>query len=366
MTNPILTSDLAAIHADLGTKTAKFRDGVVLITGCAGFLGYYFINYFVRYGQELGVKQVIGLDTFLLDRPRWLDQLVTEFPQLLTLQKFDIAKDDLATVPLVDQTTYVIHMASIASPTFYRQYPLETIDANIWGLRQLLDRYRDSAQLKGLLFFSSSEIYGDPDAAHIPTAEDYRGNVSCLGPRACYDESKRFGETLCQIFAETHKMPIRIARPFNNYGPGMRLGDKRLPADMASCIMENRDIVIHSDGTPTRTFCYISDAVTGYLLCLLHNEFDAFNIGIAHPEISVREFAAINARAGAEIMGYRGQVRFEASQDAAYLSHNPQRRCPVIRKAQQELGYAPKVLVEDGVRRYLQFLHYEQQQRASA
>jgi UDP-glucuronate decarboxylase len=247
-------------------------------------------------------------------------------------------------------------MASIASPSFYRQYPLETMDANIWGLRRLLDFYRGSINLEGLLFFSSSEIYGDPDPTHIPTPEDYRGNVACVGPRACYDESKRFGETLCQVFAKKNNMPITVARPFNNYGPGMRLGDKRLPADFATCILNGSDIVILSDGSPTRTFCYISDAVVGYFLCLLHGKFDSFNIGIDKPEISVRQLAEIYKTVGQALMGYEGSVKYEPSNDSEYLTDNPNRRCPVIDKARKILGYAPQVMVEEGVRRYLQFL----------
>ena len=146
-------------------------------------------------------------------------------------------------------------------------------------------------QLKGLLFFSSSEIYGDPAPEAIPTNESYRGNVACLGPRACYDEAKRFGETLCWVFANTLGTPIRIVRPFNNYGPGMALTDSRAPADFGQCVMQNRDITIFSSGAPTRTFCYVADAVAGYFKALLHDRFDAFNIGIEKPEISVRELA---------------------------------------------------------------------------
>src|SRR5262249_24558360 len=157
--------------------------------------------------------------------------------------------------------------------------PLETIDANVWGLRSLLDFYQGKAGLAGLLFFSSSEIYGDPPAEHIPTDEAYRGSVSCTRPRARYDESKPLGGALCSVFARVHGMPITVVRPFNNYGPGMRIDDRRLPADLARSVLDGRDIVILSDGRPTRTFCYVADAVVGYLKCLLHGAFEAFNIG---------------------------------------------------------------------------------------
>ncbi|WP_375779200.1 NAD-dependent epimerase/dehydratase family protein [Bradyrhizobium sp. ma5] len=350
----IVKEDIEHIHA--AVPQGRFAGATVLLTGCAGFLGYYFLQYFTRKAAELGLKQIIAVDTFLLHRPRWLTDLSEEFPAVLRTHTFNIARDDLRTVDGAGAADYVIHMASIASPTFYRQYPVETIDANIWGLRRLLESYRDSDRLKGLLFFSSSEIYGDPAETAIPTDEEYRGNVACLGPRACYDESKRFGETLCYVFSNTYGMPITVARPFNNYGPGMRIDDRRLPADFARCVINRRDIVIFSDGSPTRTFCYVSDAITGYLLCLLHGRYDYFNIGIDGPEISVHNLAEIYQQASLELFGRRGAVVFEISSDSEYLVDNPSRRCPVIKKARNILGYAPKVPVNDGVRHYLSFL----------
>ena len=125
---------------------------------------------------------------------------------------------------------------------------------------------------------------GTPSPEFIPTPENYNGNVAAIGPRACYDEAKRFGETLCYLFAKTYNLPVTIVRPFNNYGPGMRLDDKRVPADFGGAVSENRNITLLSDGTPTRTFCYVSDAIIGYLKALLYAKFEFFNIGIDKPE----------------------------------------------------------------------------------
>jgi len=358
MLNPILEEDLKRIHSSLHQRE-KFRDSVILITGCAGFLGFYITHYFLLYSKELGIKKVIGLDTFLLDKAEWLQQLNAEYSNILSLYSFNIATDNIAEIEGTKDASFVIHAASIASPTFYRQYPIETMDANIGGLRKLLDYYQKQSDLKGFLFFSSSEIYGDPDPSSIPTNEEYRGLVSCHGPRACYDEAKRFGETMCWVYAAKYDMPITVVRPFNNYGPGMRTGDKRLPADFALCILENKDIVILSDGTPTRTFCYISDAITGYLLALLHGKYDYFNIGAEKPEISVRDFAAVYASAGADVFGYSGKVIYGKSDDTEYMTDNPNRRCPVITKARTILGYSPSVGIEAGVERYLKFLKSE-------
>ena len=142
------------------------------------------------------------------------------------------------------------------------------MDANINGLRTLLDyarqRLEAGLEMKGFLFYSSSEIYGDPAPDAIPTPETYRGYVSCTGPRACYDESKRYGETLCVNFAQQHGIPVTAVRPFNNYGPGMKITDGRVIADFFRDALAGRDLVMLSDGSPTRTFCYVSDAITGY------------------------------------------------------------------------------------------------------
>src|SRR2546429_550100 len=146
------------------------------------------------------------------------------------------------------------HAAGIASPMYYRKYPLQTIDANINGLRNLLDYSVRQAERRrpvdGFLFYSSSEIYGDPAPEAIPTPEDYRGNVSCTGPRACYDESKRFGETMCVTFARQYGVPVKIARPFNNYGPGLKITDGRVLPDFARDVLNGRDLVMYSDGAP--------------------------------------------------------------------------------------------------------------------
>ncbi len=331
----------------------KFSSKTILITGCAGFIGYYMVNFFSKYRDILKIQNVICLDNFMLGKPKWMDQF-TEDPFFI-VKKFDIIKDNIQDIEYAQNANYIIHMASIASPTFYRMYPIETLDANIWGLRNLFDFYSNRA-IDGFLFFSSSEVYGDPVASAIPTNEEYYGYVSITGPRSCYDESKRFGETMCMLFSQKYNMPIGVARPFNNYGPGMKLNDKRVPADFMKAIVENKDIQILSNGNPTRTFCYIADAVAGYLKILLHGKYDYFNIGVEFPEISISHLAKIYESAGKEIYGYTGKVSFGQSSDKEYLTNNPQRRCPDIGKARKILGYNPTIDVEEGVRRFMKYV----------
>lgn len=352
----IVAQDLNRIFNGLtDTEKSRFDGSTVLFTGGAGFLGFYFIQFLSHYRKELGIKKIICLDNFQTGEPKWLKDLSEAGG--VELHKFNVITDDIAAVPGAEDADLIYHMASIASPLFYRKYPIETLDANIWGLRRLLDFYCEKP-IRGLVFFSSSEIYGDPDAAHIPTPETYRGNVDCQGPRACYDEAKRFGETMCYLFHQKYNMPITVIRPFNNYGPGMRLNDARVPADFANAVRQNKDIVMFSDGTPTRTFCYISDSITGFLKCIAHagEGFEAFNIGMDKPEISIRKLAEIYAEAGREIFGYTGKLQFGISEDKEYLKNNPNRRCPVIDKARKMLGYDPQVDVEQGVRFFLEYI----------
>lgn len=350
----IKAEDMEYIEVQLsGEEKKKLKGATVLITGCGGFLGYYFMNFFHSKKEILGIRKVIGLDNFMLGRPAWIEELASQ--PGFEIRKFDMIKGSIEEIPGAEEADYIIHMASIASPTFYRKYPIETLDANVWGLRSLLDYYKEK-DIRGFLFFSSSELYGDPDAAHIPTSEEYRGYVSATGPRACYDEAKRFGETMCMLFAQRYHLPIGVARPFNNYGPGMRINDRRVPADFAKAVYEGENIVILSSGSPTRTFCYIADAIVGYLKIMLYGQYDYFNIGMDKPEISVKQLADIYAEAGREIFGYDGKVCYQTSEDKDYLTNNPERRCPVIDKAKQKLNYAPSIMVEDGVRRFLQFI----------
>lgn len=355
MQNRILLEDMSYILNNLtSAEKEKFKGSTIIMTGCGGFLGYYFMHFFCHHAEELQIKKVIGLDNFLTGTRDWLDELDRKNDRLV-LKDFNVITDDIADVEGASEANLIIHGASIASPIFYRIYPEETIDANITGLRRMLDFYK-KRKIDGFLFFSSSEIYGDPFPEFIPTKEDYRGNVATMGPRACYDEAKRFGETLCYIFYNKYDMPISIARPFNNYGPGMNINDKRLPADFAKAVHEDRDLIMYSNGKPTRTFCYIADAITGYLKVLLHGKLDVFNIGIDKPEVSVAEFAELFSRNAKKIYDYSGNVKFEISSDEDYMTDNPNRRCPNIEKAAEILNYEPKIHVDEGVGRYLEFL----------
>jgi dTDP-glucose 4,6-dehydratase/UDP-glucuronate decarboxylase len=352
----VLAGDLELIAARSAEARAALDGAHVLVTGGAGFLGYELVQALLHFGERPAggaPAHVTVWDNFARGVPAWLDALAGS-PRLTVVRR-DVTGALPDDMPEVD---FIVHAASIASPTYYRLHPLETMDANVEGVRRLLDLGRRRAEqgrpLRGLLFFSTSEIYGDPTPGNIPTPETYRGHVSCTGPRACYDESKRYGETLCVTFAQKYGVPVAMARPFNNYGPGLKITDGRVIPDFARDILAGRDVVMRSDGSPGRTYCYVADAVAGYLAILTRGRpGEPYNIGVGGPEVTVAELAAAMTELGRELFGYRGAVVVRPSDDGAYLTDNPARRCPVIAKAQTELGYEPSVSLRDGLRRTL-------------
>jgi dTDP-glucose 4,6-dehydratase/UDP-glucuronate decarboxylase len=358
----LLEEDLEAVCTDLDAELGTMAGSALLVTGGGGFLGYYLVQAALHWnstrGPARGAIDVTVFDNYLRGVPAWLEALRGE-PHLA------LARHDV-TQPLprdMKPFAWVIHAAGIASPMYYRAQPLRCIDANVTGLRNLLDwavASRDAGRpLAGFLFYSSSEIYGDPVADSIPTPETYRGHVSCTGPRACYDESKRFGETLCVTFAQHEGVPVKIARPFNNYGPGLKITDGRVIPDFARDVLAERDIVMLSDGSPTRTFCYATDAITGYYKVLVRGgPGEPYNVGIDRPEISMASLAGVVIETARELFGYPGKVVLGRAAEADYLVDNPNRRCPVIDKAREQLGYAPRVLVDEGVYRSLVWYHH--------
>ena len=343
----VVKDDLERIIKDLENDLLKLGGSRFLIMGAGGFLGFYLVNVLAFWNTKNPDRKTLiyACDNFFRGRPQWLQKL--EESNELVLIEHDI------TQPLPEKLgsfEFIIHAASIASPTFYRKFPIETMDANVNGLRLILDRSVNDKLTKGILYFSTSEIYGDPYKDDIPTPETYRGNVSCTGPRACYDESKRFGETLCVSFSQVHNVPAKIARPFNNYGPGLKITDGRVLPDFCSNIFLNQDIVLLSDGSPTRTFCYVSDAITGYFKILFSGRNgEAYNIGVETPEISMLEFAKKVIKIGSDHFDYKGKLIFGQSSEKEYLTDNPQRRCPIIEKAKIELNYKPKVDIDMGL-----------------
>ena len=344
----ILEEDLIYIHKK-NHKKKFFKKKNILLLGSSGFLGFYFEKYLSKYLENLGIKKLYLADI----------KVKKNIPKnkKIKLVHFDITKEKIEKLKI--KFDIIIHAASIASPVYYRKFPLETADSNVLGIRKILEYSKKYNSKVKILYFSTSEIYGDPDNKNIPTLESYRGNVSCAGPRACYDESKRYSETLCYIYAKYFDVPVVVVRPFNNYGPGLSKDDGRLPADLANSIIQKKKIILYSNGIPTRAFCYIADAIVGFLNALTYKKYEIFNIGNDRQEISVRNLSKLYEKLSMKLFNYKPIIKFKKHKDKNYLKDNPQRRCPDIQKARKLLKFEPSISLKKGISNYLLYLKNE-------
>ena len=314
-----------------------FSNKCILITGANGFIGKYFIDVFTEYNKFL--KKPIKLTAIDIT----FKKNVYYKNKNLSVLKKDVSKK----LKINKKIDIIIHAAGIASPFYYRQKPLETLDVTINGTRNLLNIAKQNKAK--FIFFSSSEIYGDPDKNFVPTKETYRGNVSSMGPRACYDESKRLGETLCYIYNNYFNLHTNIIRPFNVYGPGMGQKDYRIFPNFISNIINNKSLKIYGNGNQTRTYCYITDAMEGFLRVVsLGKSGEAYNIGNDKPEVSVKDIYKLlqnitEKKIACEIVNH----------PKSYPDDEPQRRCPDISKARKHINYKPKIKLKNGLKTFL-------------
>ena len=346
----VVARDLDEIFERAAPAFERLAGATVLVSGGEGFLPSYLVDALLH-ANDRGVtpgRRVVCVDNRATADPARLRHRAGR-------DDFALVEHDVTvSLELDEPIDYVVHGASIASPTWYRQRPLETIDVNVTGTRRLLDLAREKGA-KGVLYLSSSEIYGDPPADKIPTSEDYWGHVSSTGPRACYDESKRLAETLCMTYHRLYDLPVTIVRPFNVYGPRLRLDDGRVVPDFVRDALERRQIEILSDGRVTRSFCYVSDAAAAMLLLLVSGAGgEAFNVG-NDEEVTIAELAGVVD----DVSGNRLGVRYETSSDAAYLTDNPSRRSPDLRKLTAAIDWRPSVDLRDGIARTLAYYRAE-------
>jgi len=207
-------------------------------------------------------------------------------------------------------------------------------------------------KVKSFLFFSSSEIYGDPDEKHVPTPEDYKGNVSCTGPRSCYDESKRLGETLCMVYFDKFKVPVKTVRPFNVYGPGIHKDDYRVIPSFVYNSINGETLHVYEKGEQTRSYCYIADAIVYILKVLLSTKNgEAYNIGNDSDEVSVNQLAKKVNKLFKNTLKIK-RIKYPSS----YPHDEPKRRCPDITKVKNLFGYSPQYNLEAGLQRTIDWV----------
>jgi len=302
----------------------------ILITGVCGFLGSHLCDYLLKKGH-----QVIGIDNLITGK---MDNIA----HLLGREDFQFIKQDVTGYIYVKgKLDYILHFASPASPADYLNYPIQTLKVGSLGTHKALGLARE----KGAKFLlaSTSEVYGDPEVN--PQPEDYWGNVNSVGPRGVYDEAKRFAEALVMAYHRTHKIDTKIARIFNTYGPGMRSDDGRVVPNFITQALRGDDLTVYGDGTQTRSFCYVSDLVEGVYKLMFSDINEPVNLGNPD-EISILDFA----RKVLLLTGSKSKIVFKS-----LPQNDPKVRCPDISKAKRLLGWEPRVSLEEGLRRTIEW-----------
>jgi nucleoside-diphosphate-sugar epimerase len=302
----------------------------IVVTGGAGFIGSHLCALLLEDGHD-----VLCVDNLLTGSEQNIEPLRND-------PRFTFLQHDV-TQPFSFEAEAIFHLASPASPVGYMEHPIETILVNTQGTYHLLEQARQQQAL--FLFSSTSEVYGDP-LVH-PQREDYWGNVNPIGPRACYDESKRLGETLTMEYYRQFQVNARIVRIFNTYGPNSRADDGRMIPNFITQALQNKPLTIYGDGSKTRSICYVSDLVAGLVLALFkpYTAGEVFNLGNTE-EHTILEFAQTIIRlcqASSTIIFEPGRI------------DDPERRRPDISKAQQVLDWHLKVSLDDGLRRTIEW-----------
>ncbi|MDJ0597790.1 MAG: SDR family oxidoreductase [Crocosphaera sp.] len=294
----------------------------ILVTGGAGFIGSHLIDRLMAQGHE-----VLCLDNFYTGHKR---NILKWFGN----PYFELIRHDI-TEPIRLEVDQIYHLACPASPIHYQFNPVKTIKVNVLGTLYMLGlAKRVDARI---LLASTSEVYGDPDVH--PQPEEYRGNVSCTGLRACYDEGKRVAETLAFEYHREHKTDIRVARIFNTYGPRMLENDGRVVSNFIVQALKGKPLTVYGDGSQTRSFCYVSDLVEGLMRLMNGDHIGPINLG--NPgEYTILELAQM----------IQGMVNPDAELVYKPLPQDdPKQRQPDITKAKKYLGWEPTIPLKDGL-----------------
>ena len=299
----------------------------ILVTGGNGFIG---TNLILRLIKN---HNIICLDNCSSSTRKNLFDSYNNF----TFIEADIINFDFDKLPKVD---FIFHLACPASPVQYQKDPIKILDTNYIGTKNVLE-FALKHNVK-VLFTSTSEIYGDPLVS--PQVEEYLGNVSTIGPRACYDEGKRVSETLCYEYNKKYNLDITITRLFNTYGPYMEPGDGRVVSSFIKAFMDNKDIEIHG-GTQTRSFCYIDDTVNALVGLMGLDNFNIFNVGNPH-EITINQLIEVI------------QSNFKNTPNKQILlnrQNDPMKRKPDITKIKNTINWKPLVNINDGVIKAIEY-----------
>lgn len=349
MSNPlpdeVISEDIRALVSRPGTDWKSLSGQTLLLSGANGFLPSYMAD------------TIAHLNDHVLDEPCQLLAVVRR-----PVQKTDrighllgrkdvtfISADVSRRFPIPEGVTHFVHGASPASPKIYMQKPIETMDANVAGLRAMLD-YSTSHVVKSILFLSSGAVYGEAD--RFPTPEDYGGNVLCTSERSCYGEAKRYCESLAYQFFRMHGTPVKSARPFHNYGPGLRLDDGRVIADFLADGLAGRPITVRSAGTTLLTYSYVADTAEAFWRILLSKEDgESFNVASPGPEMSVLDLA----KKVSSVFTPPAPVLVQPEASQNFQSGSAKHTCADISKIKKRLGWEPTTSLQEGLRRSLRW-----------
>jgi dTDP-glucose 4,6-dehydratase len=300
-----------------------------LVTGGAGFLGSHLCEYLLNKGH-----QVIAMDNLLTGSIANIEHLQSENFKFI---KYDVTEY----LYIAGDIDYVLHFASPASPLDYLQLPIQTLKVGALGTHKALGL--SLAKKATFLLASTSEVYGDP-LTH-PQDEDYWGNVNPVGPRGVYDEAKRFAEALAMAYHRYHGVNTKIVRIFNTYGPRMRPKDGRAIPTFVPQALKNEPITIFGDGSQTRSFCYVDDLVEGIYRLLMSDINDPINIGNPY-EMTIKEMAEMVLK----VTGSKSEIIYKP-----LPIDDPKVRQPKITRAKKYLGWEPKIGLEEGLNKTVQW-----------
>jgi dTDP-glucose 4,6-dehydratase len=310
-----------------------------LITGGAGFIGSHLCERFLQRGDE-----VLCYDNLITGA---LDNI----EHLRSNKRFVFEHHDVShPLEVEGPIDNVLHFASLASPVDYLKYPIQTLKVGSLGTHNTLGLAK--AKNARYLLASTSEVYGDPEVH--PQREDYWGHVNCIGPRGCYDESKRFAEAIVMAYYRTHKVDARIIRIFNTYGEKMRLDDGRVLPNFMGQALRGEPLTVYGDGSQTRSFCYVQDLVDGIVKLLEVDFHEPVNLGNPD-EVTVGQFA----QEVLALCGSKSTIEYRPlPQD------DPRVRKPDISRARQLLGWEPRIARQEGMRRTLAYFQAKLAQQA--
>lgn len=332
----MITEDITEVNHELKKAGVDFQDKKVLVTGGAGFLGSWISQTLVEQGAL-----VTCIDNLSSGQESNIGELKER--ENFTFIQHDISKP----IYLEGDYDLVMHLASRASPFEFDKFPIQILKANTLGIWVALGIAKKHGAR--FLYTSTSEIYGDPDPKYIPTPESYNGNVNPVGPRSCYDESKRAGEAFVKAYELQHGLDTRIVRIFNTYGPKMRAGDvygRVVPRFIEQALI-GKPLTVFGDGTQTRSFTYVRDQVEGILKLAWIEEAkgEVVNIG-SNVETKIIDLARIII----SLTNSESEIVFHP-----LPKDDPRRRCPDITKAMALLNWRPRVPLEEGLQKTIQW-----------